>query len=598
MWALTIEDEHGATTRVDLARDVYSMGRAPGCTICLLDRNVSRHHATLCARPDGGWELVDHESRFGCYLNGRRVRGRSALAPGDLVQIGDYHLRVGDGAAVAAEVAAAGAGAKPDRLVVVEGAEAGRELRLDRGPVAVGGGEGGGLRLSDPALGFVVRPVGGGRYEVMNVGPRAELSVNFAPVFRKLLEDGDRIEVTGEVALRFLRGGRAGPPRARPPGARPSGPPSGLFGEGRPSRPAGEGRPSRPPGEGRPSRPSGPTPPPAPSSSARRLQAAPSLLPPSSDPPSLPPVSSPGPGRPSLPPMSTPPAGLAVRGRSSRPPLPVPPSGRPPLPPLSTPPSGRPSLPPRSMPPSGRPSGPSLSTPPSGRPSRSPMSTPPSGRPSWLGGPLSRPSLKAMNPVNTLDGQVKGLSDGQLEAVSLPASLSKLPTAQGALVDDAFGFLNAPGPPPPLAFAPPRPRRRARSRLALPAAMLLAAFASAPLLVRRFHSAPGALPAPPAQAAPVLPPPTSLTLALEAPTAARAGASAAPAGPSASASVAPAGPRRLASVWRMHPSPDGRSAAPCGPPGASNSGRIASPPAARTAGIPTAELGPPSPDRA
>ncbi len=312
MWTLTIEDEQGVMTRVELARDVYSVGRDPASDICLLERNISRRHATLRARPEGEWELLDHESRTGCFVNGRRLRVRALLSPSDAVHVGDYLLRVLDGEAAYAggeRPQAARAPSKPDRLVVLEGPEAGRELRLDRGPLTVGGGQGVHLRLSDQALRFTVRAVGGRRYEVINVGPRAELSVNFAPAWRKLLEDGDHIEVPGEVALRFVRGGRPsgdrpGAPRARPdagepgftgrriwaPPARPSG-----FEQPTPPLPSSRPRPAfapLPPVSAPPRSPAGPSsrpaPGPLPAVSAPPARPTPTTLPPISAPPSRP----------------------------------------------------------------------------------------------------------------------------------------------------------------------------------------------------------------------------------------------------------------------------------------------------------------------
>ncbi|HEU4538111.1 MAG TPA: FHA domain-containing protein, partial [Polyangiaceae bacterium] len=276
MWVLTIEDEQGARTQVNLVRDVYSVGRDPTCTICLLDRNVSRLHAELRALPSGGWEIVDQSSRYGSSVNGLRVRARAALASGDAVQIGGYSFSLLDEAAVL-DGGPAPAPGKPDRLLVLEGAGAGRELRLDRGPVTIGGGTGCHLTLSDPALRFVVRPLEGRRYELVNVGPRAEVSINLGPVWRKLLEDEDLIEVPGEIVLRFLRGDRAGSAEA---GARSSAPPPASGGE-RPTWPAAS---PHLPGSERPTWPTASTRLPG-----GEWPAAAAAISPSGDRPSLPP---------------------------------------------------------------------------------------------------------------------------------------------------------------------------------------------------------------------------------------------------------------------------------------------------------------------
>jgi ABC transport system ATP-binding/permease protein len=437
MWTLTIEDEQGASTSVDLARDVYSMGRDPESTICLLEKNVSRRHATLRVNSDGGWELVDLESRNGCYLNGHRMRGRALLAPSDLVQIGDYHLRVSDGAAAVEGVtfeAPPEARTKPDHLVVAEGPETGRELRLDRGPVTVGGGEGCDLQLSDKALRFLVRPVGTGRYEVINVGPRAVLSVNFSPVFRKLLEDGDYIEVPGEVALRFLRGGRSVSARARPQARASQAPPV--------PRPSGTVPPF--------ARSSGPLPP---------VSRPPGSLPPGSvvsssrAPGGLPPLPAPSPRPPGLlPPIPTP---LGTPARSTLPPIPAPPGTR----------SSRASLPPGSVPPSLHRSGP---LPPfSPRPGSLPPVSP---RPGSL--PPGSVVSSSLPPGSVVSGS---LPPGALPPDSrLPKSLLPAPLSGSLLSTPPSGSFQAAsllGSAPPVLAPPALPP--SSSRLLRAAPMLL-----------------------------------------------------------------------------------------------------------------------------
>jgi ABC transport system ATP-binding/permease protein len=472
MWTLTIEDEQGASTSVDLARDVYSMGRDPESTICLLEKNVSRRHATLRVNSDGGWELVDLESRNGCYLNGHRMRGRALLAPSDLVQIGDYHLRVSDGAATVEGVtfeAPPEARTKPDHLVVAEGPETGRELRLDRGPVTVGGGEGCALQLSDKALRFLVRPVGTGRYEVINVGPRAVLSVNFSPVFRKLLEDGDYIEAPGEVALRFLRGGRPGSARARPQAQA-----SQALPVPRPSRtvpPFARSSGTLPPV----SRPPGSLPPGSVVSSSRAPGVLPPLPAPSPRPPGLlPPIPTPlgTPARSTLPPIPTPPG---TRGpltpRPSRPSIPMPPgvrSSRPSLPPIPTPPStrsSRASLPPGSVPPSLHRSGP---LPPfSPRPGSLPPVSP---RPGSL--PPGSVVSSSLPPGSVVSGS---LPPGSLPPDSrLPKSLLPAPPSGALLSTPPSGSFQAAsllGSAPPVLAPPALPP--SSSRLLRAAPMLL-----------------------------------------------------------------------------------------------------------------------------
>jgi len=90
---LIIEDEEGSTTVVPLASDAITIGRQPGNTIQLTERNVSRRHARLS--PEGEqWTIEDLESYNGVKVNGAPISGRVTLKEGDVVQIGDYHLAI------------------------------------------------------------------------------------------------------------------------------------------------------------------------------------------------------------------------------------------------------------------------------------------------------------------------------------------------------------------------------------------------------------------------------------------------------------------------------------------------------------------------
>lgn len=88
----------GAIARLELAtvrgmprsfevRPVMTIGRSRDCSIFLEDLAVSRLHATIRQVPDGGYELEDHDSATGTFVNGQRVR-RCRLKPGDIIQLG------------------------------------------------------------------------------------------------------------------------------------------------------------------------------------------------------------------------------------------------------------------------------------------------------------------------------------------------------------------------------------------------------------------------------------------------------------------------------------------------------------------------------
>ena len=67
------------------------IGRDGTCDICLGDRSVSRHHATLI-RVFRGFSIEDERSTNGTRVNGSVVTKRF-LKHGDLIEIGKYSLR-------------------------------------------------------------------------------------------------------------------------------------------------------------------------------------------------------------------------------------------------------------------------------------------------------------------------------------------------------------------------------------------------------------------------------------------------------------------------------------------------------------------------
>jgi ABC transport system ATP-binding/permease protein len=62
------------------------IGRSGGVTLRLLHPSISRRHATV-TRVEGAFTIEDHDSRFGTFVNGARVRVAS-IRPGDRVQFG------------------------------------------------------------------------------------------------------------------------------------------------------------------------------------------------------------------------------------------------------------------------------------------------------------------------------------------------------------------------------------------------------------------------------------------------------------------------------------------------------------------------------
>ena len=68
-----------------------TIGRSRECDIFLEDLAVSRLHATIHQLPDGGFEIEDHRSATGTFVNGLRIT-LYRLLEGDNVQIGSNKL--------------------------------------------------------------------------------------------------------------------------------------------------------------------------------------------------------------------------------------------------------------------------------------------------------------------------------------------------------------------------------------------------------------------------------------------------------------------------------------------------------------------------
>jgi putative peptide zinc metalloprotease protein len=79
-------------TRVALTGDT-TIGRAADSVVVLDDPAVSRHHARIVVAADGP-VLEDAGSRYGTWLDGRRVDGRRPLRDGATIRVGDQQLVV------------------------------------------------------------------------------------------------------------------------------------------------------------------------------------------------------------------------------------------------------------------------------------------------------------------------------------------------------------------------------------------------------------------------------------------------------------------------------------------------------------------------
>jgi pSer/pThr/pTyr-binding forkhead associated (FHA) protein len=91
MEKLIVLSEEGVAQEFPLLEQRISIGREESNVICLGDKSVSRHHATL-QRVFKGFTIQDEGSTNGTRVNGR-VIAKQFLKHRDLIEIGKYHLR-------------------------------------------------------------------------------------------------------------------------------------------------------------------------------------------------------------------------------------------------------------------------------------------------------------------------------------------------------------------------------------------------------------------------------------------------------------------------------------------------------------------------
>ena len=81
---------HGTLRSYEVLSEM-TIGRSRECDIFLEDLAVSRLHATIHQLPDGGFEIEDHRSATGTFVNGLRIT-HYRLLEGDIVQVGSNML--------------------------------------------------------------------------------------------------------------------------------------------------------------------------------------------------------------------------------------------------------------------------------------------------------------------------------------------------------------------------------------------------------------------------------------------------------------------------------------------------------------------------
>lgn len=82
--------EGAAIARIVAAGSPLRIGRADDCDLSIAHPSISRRHAELQPLADGGWRLVDLDSKNGSFVNGARV-SHETLGASAWLRFGDVH---------------------------------------------------------------------------------------------------------------------------------------------------------------------------------------------------------------------------------------------------------------------------------------------------------------------------------------------------------------------------------------------------------------------------------------------------------------------------------------------------------------------------
>lgn len=74
-------------------RPLTSIGRSPTNSIVIPDNFASSEHALISLK-EGRWWLEDRNSRNGTILNGDSIQGAIIVTDGDIISIGNTHLKL------------------------------------------------------------------------------------------------------------------------------------------------------------------------------------------------------------------------------------------------------------------------------------------------------------------------------------------------------------------------------------------------------------------------------------------------------------------------------------------------------------------------
>ena len=93
MFAVIIHEKGGQPRRQEFTKSEVTIGRVQGNDIILPKQNVSKRHSRVVVK-DGKFIIVDLKSTNGTYVNGQRLQTPKVLADNDVINIGDFTLKV------------------------------------------------------------------------------------------------------------------------------------------------------------------------------------------------------------------------------------------------------------------------------------------------------------------------------------------------------------------------------------------------------------------------------------------------------------------------------------------------------------------------
>ena len=226
MYKLIIEDDEGKTTVVPLIRSQITIGRGEGNAIRLNERNISRRHARLWIE-DGHIHIEDLNSYNGIFTNGEMIQQNMRLKPGDLVEIGDYHLSIrdadeasepearpssppSDGASHTPDIPLPAVGStegltrKDIRLVVISTSLAGKRFSMNKDEITIGRTEDNDIPLDHVSVsrGHAKLTYANGTFQIYDLDSANGVRVNGESYTTCDLRLGDILEL-GHVRLRF-----------------------------------------------------------------------------------------------------------------------------------------------------------------------------------------------------------------------------------------------------------------------------------------------------------------------------------------------------------------------------------------------------------